>query len=254
MYPDAGVKDSRGVFGTEWHFRDTLGHPSIRNVSDFGIGVERGAMKMEDGSELVTRRSEHSVDRTVAFLTALLDTKGITLFTLIDHRGEAAKVGMAMPSNKLLIFGDPKAGTPLMLASPASAIDLPLKILVRQDFDGSTAIPYNSAAYLGARHGLPEELLKKIAGLEALVNKAAEVNERTGATVKKVAEEIRGYSYGTAVVPASPVSLDELEQLKVSAGFTTKDEAFLRMAGEVLADQTKLIVAHWRSGIIRQHS
>lgn len=131
-------------------------------------------MNIEDNSGLVTRRSEHSVDRSVAILTALLDAKGISLFALIDHSGEAAKVGMAMPPTKLLIFGDPKAGTPLMLASPGSAIDLPLKVLVRQDLDGTVAITYNSAAYLGARHGLPGELLKNIAGVEALVNKAAE--------------------------------------------------------------------------------
>jgi uncharacterized protein (DUF302 family) len=114
------------------------------------------------------------VDETVGSLRATLDAKGIKLFAMIDHSGEAAKVGMTMPPTKLLIFGDPKAGTPLMLASPSSAIDLPLKVLVRQDQDGSVAIAYNSPAYLGARHGLPEELLKNIAGIEALVNKAAD--------------------------------------------------------------------------------
>ena len=128
-----------------------------------------------DGSNgLILRKSRHSVDETVQFLKATLDAKGIKLFAMIDHSGEAAKVGMTMPPTKLLIFGDPKAGTPLMLASPSSAIDLPLKVLVRQDQDGSVAIAYNSPAYLGARHGLPEELLKNIAGIEALVNKAAE--------------------------------------------------------------------------------
>jgi uncharacterized protein (DUF302 family) len=132
------------------------------------------SMKIDEDGGLVTIHGAHSVEQTVATLTALLEAKGITLFALIDHSGEAAKVGMAMPVTKLLIFGDPKAGTPLMLASAGSAIDLPLKILVRQDLDGSTAITYNSAAYLGVRHGLPEELLKNIAGLEALANKAAE--------------------------------------------------------------------------------
>ena len=131
-------------------------------------------MKTDDSNGLITRRSQHSVDQTVAALRAMLDAKGITLFALIDHSGEAAKVGMTMPPTKLLIFGDPKAGTPLMLASPGSAIDLPLKVLVRQDLDGSVEITYNSPAYLGVRHGLREELLKNIAGIEALVNKAAE--------------------------------------------------------------------------------
>jgi uncharacterized protein (DUF302 family) len=131
-------------------------------------------MTQDDSNGLIMRRSRHSVDETVGSLRATLDAKGIKLFAMIDHSGEAAKVGMTMPPTKLLIFGDPKAGTPLMLASPSSAIDLPLKVLVRQDQDGSVTIAYNSPAYLGARHGLPEELLKNIAGIEALVNKAAE--------------------------------------------------------------------------------
>lgn len=128
----------------------------------------------KEGSGLITRGSPHSVDQTVTALKALLDANGTTIFALIDHSGEAAKVGMPMPPTKLLIFGDPKAGTPLMLASPTSAIDLPLKVLVWQDQHGSTRIAYNSPAYLGARHGLPDELLKNIAGIEMLVNKAAE--------------------------------------------------------------------------------
>lgn len=131
-------------------------------------------MKSDENSGLITCRSQHSVDRTVAALTAMLDTKGIKLFAQVDHSGEAAKVGMTMPPTKLLIFGSPKAGTPLMLASPSSAIDLPLKVLVRQDQDGSVVITYNSTAYFGARHGLPEELLKNIVGIETFVNRIAE--------------------------------------------------------------------------------
>ena len=131
-------------------------------------------MAPDESNGLILRKSRHSVDETVQFLKATLDAKGIKLFAMIDHSGEAAKVGMTMPPTKLLIFGDPKAGTPLMLASPRSAIDLPLKVLVRQDQDGSVEIAYNSPAYLGARHGLPEELLKNVAGIEALVNKAAD--------------------------------------------------------------------------------
>lgn len=131
-------------------------------------------MASDKSNGLITCSSRHSVDQTVAALKAMLDAKGIRLFALIDHSGEAAKEGMAMPPTKLLIFGDPKAGTPLMVASPGSAIDLPLKVLVRQDLDGSVLMTYNSAAYIGARHGLPEDLLKNIAGIEMLVNKAAE--------------------------------------------------------------------------------
>jgi uncharacterized protein (DUF302 family) len=131
-------------------------------------------MKTDDSDGLVIRLSPHSVDQTVAALRAILDAKGIVLFALIDHSGEAAKAGMTMPPTKLLIFGDPKAGTPLMLASPNSAIDLPLKVLVRQNQNGNVEVIYNSPIYLQARHGLPEELLKNIAGVEALVNKAIE--------------------------------------------------------------------------------
>jgi uncharacterized protein (DUF302 family) len=130
-------------------------------------------VKSDDSKGLVTRRSMNSVEEVVAALKAILDAKAITLFAVIDHSGEAAKVGMTMPPTKLVIFGDPKAGTPLMLASPSCAIDLPLKILVAQDADGHTQLTYNSPAYLGARHGLTEELLKNIAAIEILVNKAA---------------------------------------------------------------------------------
>ena len=122
---------------------------------------------------LITHSSQRSVDEIVESLSAILKAKGITLFALIDHSGEAAKVGLSMRPTKLLIFGDPKAGTPLMQASPGSAIDLPLKILVWEDATGQVQITYNSPAYLGARHGLPDELLKSISGVEALVAKVA---------------------------------------------------------------------------------
>lgn len=104
----------------------------------------------------------------------MLETKGIKLFALIDHSGEAEKVGIAMPPTKLLIFGDPKAGTPLMLASPTSAIDLPFKVLIWQDREDNVNLTYNSLDYLGARHGLGKDLLKNIAGIEVLVNRVAE--------------------------------------------------------------------------------
>jgi len=123
---------------------------------------------------LVERRSKHSAEETVDRLKAILAAGNITLFALIDHSGEAAKVGMAMPATKLLIFGSPKAGTPLMLVSPGIAIDLPLKILVREDGEGRTWIAYNSPEYLRERHGIPEALLANIAVIETLVAKAAE--------------------------------------------------------------------------------
>src|SRR5580698_6360483 len=111
------------------------------------------------GPGIITKPSLHSVDETVARLTGVLHTKGIALIALVDHSGEAAKVGMSMPPTKLLIFGDPKAGTPLMLAAPTIAIDLPLKILVWQDVQGKVWLSYNSATYLQQRHGVPLQLL-----------------------------------------------------------------------------------------------
>ena len=97
---------------------------------------------------IIDARSQHSVEQTVERLTAVLHAKGVTLFALVDHSGEAAKVGMKMPATKLLIFGNPKAGTPLMLAAPSVAIDLPLKILVWEDAQGRAWLSYNSPAYL----------------------------------------------------------------------------------------------------------
>jgi len=118
--------------------------------------------------------SNHSIDQTVERLKDILQAKGITLFALIDHSGEAEKVGMKMPPTKLLIFGNPKGGTPLMLAAPSVAIDLPLKILVWEDSQGKVWLSYNSPEYLQERHGLPQDLLQNIAVVETLAAKAAE--------------------------------------------------------------------------------
>jgi uncharacterized protein (DUF302 family) len=118
--------------------------------------------------------SKHSVDQTVDRLKNILQSKGVTLFALIDHSGEAEKVGMKMPPTKLLVFGNPRAGTPLMLAAPSIAIDLPLKILVWQDGQGKVWLSYNSAEYLKERHGLPQNLLPNVAVVETLAANAAE--------------------------------------------------------------------------------
>ena len=118
--------------------------------------------------------SNHSVEQTVDKLKNILQAKGVTLFALVDHSGEAEKVGMKMPPTKLLIFGSPKAGTPLMLAAPSVAIDLPLKILVWEDAQGKVWISYNSPEYLKDRHGLPPELLANIAVVATLAEKAGE--------------------------------------------------------------------------------
>ena len=123
---------------------------------------------------IVNIPSRHSVDQTVEKLEALLQAKGVALFARVDHSGEAAKVGMKMPPTKLLIFGNPKGGTPLMLAAPSIAIDLPLKILVWQDAQGKVWLSYNSPEYLKDRHGLPPDLLKNIAVVGTLAAKAGE--------------------------------------------------------------------------------
>jgi uncharacterized protein (DUF302 family) len=124
------------------------------------------------GRGIIDRLSNHSVDQTVEKLKNILQARGVTLFALVDHSGEAEKVGMKMPPTKLLIFGNPKAGTPLMLAIPSIAIDLPLKILVREDGQGKVWVSYNSPEYLKDRYGLPQELLQNIVVVETLAGKA----------------------------------------------------------------------------------
>jgi uncharacterized protein (DUF302 family) len=134
--------------------------------------TENKPTKKQNG--IVDVPSNHSVDETVERLKAILQSKGITLFTLIDHSGEAEKVGMKMPPTKLLIFGNPKGGTPLMQAAPSIAIDLPLKILVWQDAQGKVWLSYNTPEYLQQRHGLPQDLLQNIAIVGTLAAKASE--------------------------------------------------------------------------------
>jgi uncharacterized protein (DUF302 family) len=123
---------------------------------------------------IVNKPSKHSVEQTVEALSNILKSKGVAVFALIDHSGEAEKVGLQMRPTKLLIFGNPKAGTPLMLASPSSAIDLPLKLLVWEDAQGKVWVSYNSPEYLRERHGLPQDLMQNIAVVEGLATKAGE--------------------------------------------------------------------------------
>ena len=130
-------------------------------------------MTANPNSGIITQPSNHSVDETVQKLQEVLQTKGVRLFAVIDHSGEAEKAGLNMRPTKLLIFGNPRAGTPLMVASTTVAIDLPLKILVWADDEGRAQISYNSPAYLQARHGLPQELVQNIAVVEALAAAAA---------------------------------------------------------------------------------
>jgi uncharacterized protein (DUF302 family) len=126
------------------------------------------------GNGLIQVGSRYSVDETVQRLQALLAQKGLQLFALVDHSGEAEKAGLKMRPTKLLIFGSPKAGTPVMLASPSLAIDLPLKALVAEDENGKVWVSYNSPEYLQERHGVPADLVKNIAGVGPLVAKAVE--------------------------------------------------------------------------------
>src|ERR1700730_17534246 len=123
---------------------------------------------------IIDKPSHQSVEQTVDRLKNILHSKGLTLFALVDHSGEAERVGMKMLPTKLLIFGNPTAGTPLMLAAPSVAIDLPLKILVWEDAKAKVWVSYNSLAYLAERHAIPHELLQNIAAVEALATAATE--------------------------------------------------------------------------------
>lgn len=122
---------------------------------------------------IVNLRAGESVEKIVTRLETLLREKGIQLFALIDHSGEAQKAGFEMRPTKLLIFGNPKAGTPVMQAAPSAALDLPLKLLVWEDADGQVWVSYNSSSYLQVRHSLPENVLSNLAGVEMLARSVA---------------------------------------------------------------------------------
>jgi uncharacterized protein (DUF302 family)/uncharacterized membrane protein YidH (DUF202 family) len=134
---------------------------------------QENSMSTTPENGIVRLPSSHSVEETVARLQEILQAKGVKLFTIVDHSGEAEKAGLKMPATKLLIFGNPKGGTPLMLAAPSVALDLPLKILVAEDAGGKTWVSYNAPAYLQARHNLPADLVPNIAVIDALAANAA---------------------------------------------------------------------------------
>ena len=123
---------------------------------------------------LIHLSSRYSVSETLARLEDILQSHHLTIFARIDHSGEAAKVGLQMLPTQLLIFGSPAGGTPLMVAAPTLAIDLPLKALAWQDVDGKTWLSYNRPDYLQRRHGVPEDLIKNIAGVGGLLKQAVE--------------------------------------------------------------------------------
>ncbi|HWZ82356.1 MAG TPA: DUF302 domain-containing protein [Terriglobales bacterium] len=118
--------------------------------------------------------SPYPVTETLARLESILKERGVTVFARVDHSGEAAKAGLSMRPTQLLIFGSPKGGTPLMVAAPSVAIDLPLKALAWEDEHGKVWLSFNTPEYLQQRHGFPAELLKNIAGVSALLQKAVE--------------------------------------------------------------------------------
>jgi uncharacterized protein (DUF302 family) len=126
------------------------------------------------GNGLLQVASPYAVDETVRRLESVLAQRGVQIFALVDHSGEAAKVGMKMRPTKLMIFGSPRGGTPLMVAAPTLAIDLPLKALISEDEKGKVWVSHNSPEYLQQRHGVPEDLIKNIAVVGALVAKAVE--------------------------------------------------------------------------------
>jgi uncharacterized protein (DUF302 family) len=137
-------------------------------------GAFNGLRSGMSGNGLLQVASRYTVDETVTRLEAVLAERGVRVFALIDHSGEAEKIGMKMRPTKLVIFGNPKGGTPVMVAAPTLAIDLPLKALVWEDQGGKVWVSYNSPEYLQQRHGVPEDLIKNIAVAGALVAKAVE--------------------------------------------------------------------------------
>jgi uncharacterized protein (DUF302 family) len=127
---------------------------------------------MKAGEGIISKESKYSVPETLDRVDALLQSKGIKIFVRVDHSGEAEKAGLKMPPTQLLIFGNPKGGTPVMLAAPTAAIDLPLKALAWQDGDGKVWLSYNDPEYLRKRYGLTDDQIKTIAGTGSLIEQA----------------------------------------------------------------------------------
>jgi uncharacterized protein (DUF302 family) len=136
--------------------------------------VREEVKRMAQENGLVQVASHYSVDETVRRLEAAFIAKGLQVFAVIDHSGEAEKVGLQMRPTKVVIFGSPKGGTPLMVAAPSLAIDLPLKALVAEDAEGKVSVTYNDPEYLRDRHGVPGELIKNLAGAGVVIGKAVE--------------------------------------------------------------------------------
>ena len=128
-------------------------------------------MTTPNGLEKV--KSSRSFADTVARMESLLEAAGLTLFAKIDFSGDAERVGLKMSPMILFVFGNPKAGTPVMLAIPDSAVDLPLKVLISEDKSGEVWFSYNAPEYIASRHSIPENLAANLAGIRPLVKAAA---------------------------------------------------------------------------------
>ena len=124
-------------------------------------------------STVTTKSSSQSVAETLVKLTDVVTSKGLKVFAIVDHSGEAARVGLELRDTKLLIFGSPQAGTPVMVAAPLAALDLPLKVLVWDD-NGQTKLSYTPPSEIAARYGLSEELAERLVGIEALTDAVAD--------------------------------------------------------------------------------
>ena len=124
---------------------------------------------MTGETDVITKISHHPVASTVSVLTGLIEAKGMKLFAVIDQSAEARQAGLALRETTLVIFGSPAAGTPVMQASPLSALDLPLKVLIWND-GGQTKVSYDAPAALAARHHLSAELAGRLAGIDALTD------------------------------------------------------------------------------------
>lgn len=135
-------------------------------MSTAGLGLESGR-----GIERV--ESTRGFDETVAHFEQLLAAKNMMLFAKIDFTGDAKRAGLTMPRMMQLVFGNPRGGTPVMVAAPSAALDLPLRVVISEDDGGKVWISFNSPEYLASRHGIPAELVGNIAGIRGLVGAAA---------------------------------------------------------------------------------
>ncbi|MBV9886221.1 MAG: DUF302 domain-containing protein [Acidobacteria bacterium] len=130
-------------------------------------------VRLESGQGIERVASTRGFDDTVAHFEQLIAAKGMMLFAKIDFTGDAKRAGLTMPRTILLVFGNPKGGTPVMVAAPSSALDLPLKVLISEEAVGEVWLSFNSPEYLAQRHGIPRELVANIAGIRGLVGAAA---------------------------------------------------------------------------------